>query len=104
MVSRYQKRISGPLLNRIHIEVPRVGYEKLSDERLGEASAAIQERVEAPRERQRIRLEGSNGMVTNADMGPAEVRDHCLVDEASRNLLRRPCSSSTWAPGPITVF
>ena len=38
MVSRYQKRISGPLLDRIdiHIEVPRVEYEKLSDERLGE--------------------------------------------------------------------
>jgi len=44
MVSRYQKRISGPLLDRvdIHIEVPQVEYEKLSDERLGEASAAIQ--------------------------------------------------------------
>ena len=42
MVSRYQKRISGPLLDRIdiHIEVPRVEYEKLSDERLGEPSAA----------------------------------------------------------------
>ena len=40
MVSRYQKRISGPLLDRIdiHIEVPRVEYEKLSDERLGEPS------------------------------------------------------------------
>jgi magnesium chelatase family protein len=38
MVSRYQKRISGPLLDRIdiHIEVPRVEYEKLSDDRLGE--------------------------------------------------------------------
>ena len=49
MVSRYQKRISGPLLDRIdiHIEVPRVEYEKLSDDRLGEPSAAIRARVEA---------------------------------------------------------
>jgi magnesium chelatase family protein len=41
MVSRYQKRISGRLLDRIdiHIEVPRVEYEKLSDERLGEPSS-----------------------------------------------------------------
>ena len=51
MLSRYQKRISGPLLDRIdiHIDVPRVEYEELSDERLGEPSAAIRERVEAAR-------------------------------------------------------
>jgi len=89
MVSRYQKRISGPLLDRIdiHIEVPRVEYDKLSDERLGEPSSAIQARVEAARERQRLRFEGT-GLRSNADMGPAEVRDHCQVDEAGKSLLR----------------
>jgi magnesium chelatase family protein len=58
MVSRYQKRISGPLLDRIdiHIEVPRVAYEKLSDDRLGEPSGVIQARVEAARECQQARL------------------------------------------------
>jgi magnesium chelatase family protein len=61
MVSRYQKRISGPLLDRIdiHIEVPRVEYEKLSDDRLGEPSAAIRAPVEAARERQSERFEGA---------------------------------------------
>ena len=51
MVSRYQKRISGPLLDRIdiHIEVPRVDYEKLSDERLGEPSILFQYRTGAIR-------------------------------------------------------
>jgi magnesium chelatase family protein len=51
MVSRYQKRISGPLLDRIdiHVDVPRVEYDKLSDDRLGEPSAVIRERVEAAR-------------------------------------------------------
>jgi magnesium chelatase family protein len=89
MVSRYQKRISGPLLDRIdiHIEVPRVEYEKLSDDRLGEPSAAIRERVEAARERQRRRFAGT-ALLTNADMGPAEVREYCPVDDAGRNLLR----------------
>ena len=89
MVSRYQKRISGPLLDRIdiHVDVPRVEYEKLSDDRLGEPSEAIRERVEAARERQRQRFEGT-GLLANADMGPAEVRTYCQVDEAGSNLLR----------------
>ena len=44
MVTRYQKRISGPLMDRIdiHVEVPRLDYEKLSDERLGEPSEDVQ--------------------------------------------------------------
>jgi len=90
MVSRYQKRISGPLLDRIdiHMDVPRVEYEKLSDHRLGEPSAAIQARVEAARERQRRRFQGRCGLLANADMGPAEVRDSCPVDEAGKSLLR----------------
>jgi len=71
MVTRYQKRISGPLLDRIdiHIEVPRVAYEKLSDDRMGEPSAAIRKRVEAARERQRARFRGTR-LLANADMGP----------------------------------
>jgi magnesium chelatase family protein len=58
MVSRYQKRISGPLLDRIdiHVEVPRVEYDKLTDDRLGEPSASIRVRVERAREVQRQRF------------------------------------------------
>lgn len=49
MVTKYQKRISGPLLDRIdiHIEVPRVDYEKLSGDRMGETSESICKRVQA---------------------------------------------------------
>ncbi len=49
---RYQNRISGPLLDRIdiHVEVPRVDYEELSSDRMGEPSAKIRERVERARE------------------------------------------------------
>ena len=66
---------SGPLLDRIdiHIEVPRVDYDKLSSDRLGEPSAAIRERVEAARDIQRKRFEGTV-LACNADTGPAEVR------------------------------
>lgn len=88
-ISRYQKRISGPLLDRIdiHLEVPRVEIEKLGDDRLGEASAAIRSRVEAGRQEQRGRLKGA-GLAANADMGPAEIRRFCTLNEPSRALLR----------------
>jgi len=90
IISRYQKRISGPLLDRIdiHVDVPRVEYEKLSDDRLGEPSAAIRARVEAARQRQRQRFAASERLLCNADMGPAEVREYCPLDDAGRGLLR----------------
>ncbi len=88
-ISRYQKRISGPLLDRIdiHVEVPRVDYHKLTDERLGEPSEAIQARVERVREVQRKRFAGTL-LSCNADMGPGEVRKICQLDETGRGLVR----------------
>lgn len=88
-VMRYQSRISGPLLDRIdiHVQVPRVDYEKLSGDRLGEPSAKIRERVERAREKQRARFEGTN-LQCNGDMGPGEVRRFCEVDDAGKSLLR----------------
>ena len=95
MVSKYQKRLSGPLLDRIdiHVEVPRVEYDKLSDERLGEPSADVRERVEAARERQRERFAAQEPGLgprcnCNADMQPADVRVFCAVDEAGKSLLK----------------
>jgi magnesium chelatase family protein len=92
-VTRYQKRISGPLLDRIdiHIGVPRLEYDKLSDDRLGEPSTAIRSRIEAARQRQRTRLE-SQGMACNADMGPGAVREHCPLDDECSALLRQAMS------------
>ncbi|MDP2660354.1 MAG: YifB family Mg chelatase-like AAA ATPase, partial [Dehalococcoidia bacterium] len=88
-IGRYQRRISGPLLDRIdiHIEVPRVEYEKLSDDRLGEPSEQVQKRVEAARARQRERFAGTS-IHSNAEMTPKEVRDHCRLDPVARELLR----------------
>ncbi|RME06442.1 MAG: ATP-binding protein [Anaerolineae bacterium] len=89
MITRYQKRISGPLLDRIdiHIEVPRVDYEKLSSDRLGEPSEVIRARVEAARERQRERFAGTS-LTTNADMRPTEIRRYCRLDDTGKALLR----------------
>ena len=60
-VTRYQKRISGPLLDRfdIHIEVPRVEYEKLADSRSGESSQAIRARVNEVRAGQKTSFDGT---------------------------------------------
>ncbi len=96
-VTRYQKRISGPLLDRIdiHIEVPAVDYEKLSERRLGETSAAIRQRVEKARQTQRQRFAGvqaADGEVSpvtcNADMRPAEVRKYYELDDTGRSLMK----------------
>src|SRR5687767_2826938 len=87
-IGRYQKRISGPLLDRIdiHLEVPRIPHEQLSDRRPGETSAAIQERVARAREIQATRFAGTT-LLTNADMGPKELRQHAALDDATETLL-----------------
>jgi len=91
-VTKYQKRISGPLLDRIdiHIEVPRVDYQKLSSDRMGESSETIRQRVEAARQIQRERFSKveSSHLFANADMRVAEVRQFCKLDEAGESLIR----------------
>ena len=91
-VTKYQKRISGPLLDRIdiHVEVPRVDYQKLSSDRLGESSECIRTRVEAARQRQCARFLGmkSNAVISNADMRVGEVRLFCKLDDAGESLIR----------------
>jgi len=88
-VSRYQKRISGPLLDRIDIfvEVPRIDYEKLADDRLGESSEVVRLRVEQARSIQRQRFNGTK-LNCNADMTPLEVREFCQVEPNAQSLLQ----------------
>lgn len=88
-VARYQKRISGPLLDRIdiHVEVPRVDYEKLADKRQAETSAVIRARVQAARSRQLQRFTGTK-LTCNAEMGPAEVHAFCTVEPSGEKLLK----------------
>jgi magnesium chelatase family protein len=98
MVSKYQKRISGPLLDRfdIHIEVPRVDYDKLTQTRLGESSSQIRERVENSRSNQIQRFvqeqidpdQPVKIRTCNADMGPAEIRKYCQVDASGEQIMK----------------
>jgi len=98
MVTKYQKRISGPLLDRIdiHIEVPRVDYEKLSGDRLGETSESIQQRVQTARDIQHARFTNPDSPVTNvlcnADMRVGEVRQFCKLQDEGQSLMRAAMS------------
>jgi len=89
LVSRYQKRISGPFIDRVDIfvEVPHIDYEKLADERLGEKSDKVQARVKAARLIQQRRFEGTK-LTCNAEMTPPEVREFCQAEESAQSLLK----------------
>jgi magnesium chelatase family protein len=104
LVTKYQKRISGPLLDRIdiHIKVPRVNYEKLSGDRVGESSESIRARVQAARNIQQARftnpksLFSNNGsptdIICNADMRVGEIRQFCKLPEDGQRLMRAAMS------------
>ncbi len=91
-IERYMSRISGPLLDRIdiHIEVPAVPFEELGSSLPGTSSGAMREQVESARARQQQRFAGSNSLY-NALMSSRELRQHCPLDAAGRNLLRDSC-------------
>ena len=86
---RYQKKISGPLLDRIdlNIEVPRVEFEKLSARELGEPSVDIRERVERARVIQSERFQNSV-IHTNSEMRAADMLAHCQLGSDSSALLK----------------
>jgi magnesium chelatase family protein len=88
-VDRYQKRLSGPLLDRIdlHVDVPRVEYEKLASDGVAESSANVRGRVEAARERQWARFTGG-AVASNAEMGIRELKRHCSLDATGDALLK----------------
>ena len=90
-VKRYISRISGPLLDRIDIEVelPAVSYDELSARQAtGESSAAIRERVVRARAFAAARMQGEKGIFCNAQLDAAGIRKYCVADDAAMTLLR----------------
>jgi magnesium chelatase family protein len=89
LVTRYQRRISGPFIDRVDIfvEVPHIDYEKLTDARRCETSERVQARVTAARMRQLKRFHGTR-LTCNAEMTPTEIRDLCKVEDAAQSLLK----------------
>lgn len=89
-VVRYRGRVSGPLLDRIdvQVEVAALSERELLGVRDSESSAAIRARTEAARARQARRFGSEHGVHANAQMQPRHVRTHCTVDVAGEALLR----------------
>lgn len=90
-IKKYMSRISGPLLDRIdiQIEVSSLTFDDLSTAEAGESSAVIRERVNAARSMAVKRFsEGNEGIYANADMSSSQIRRYAKVDEAGMALLR----------------
>ncbi len=89
-IERYRKKISGPLLDRIdlHVEVPRLDFEKLTSVETGESSEKIRARVEEARERQNKRFR-ELPIETNAEMKNRELKKFCVINDTSIELMRQ---------------
>jgi magnesium chelatase family protein len=89
-IARYLRRVSGPLLDRIdlHIEVPAVKLREITGGSTGEKSADIRERVIAARQRQQERFKLKPKITCNARMGTRELKAHCVLDEATLEILK----------------
>ena len=87
-VSRYGKRLSGPLLDRIDIfvDVPSVDYEKLTAPPGADRSENVRARTERAREIQRARFTGTS-LLTNSEMGPNEVHKFCQLGEQASAMM-----------------
>ena len=84
----YLNRISGPLLDRmdIEVEVPHVEYKDMAGDEPSESSAAIKERVEAAR-RLQIERYGAEGIFCNAGITPQMLRKYCVLTPAAERIL-----------------
>ncbi len=88
-VTRYKNRISGPLLDRIDvfIEVPRIEYDKLVAPPNTESSHQVAQRIKLARSAQENRFQNST-IITNSEMGPVQVWEHCQLDQPAQSLMR----------------
>lgn len=90
VVRRYLNKISGPLMDRIdlQVEVAAVKFEELTDARKGESSEKIRQRVISARKLQEIRFKNKAGLHYNAQLSPKLIELHCKIDKAAKQLLK----------------
>ncbi len=93
-IARYRSKISGPLLDRIdiHVEVPAIAYEQLTQLEKGEPSTAIRERVVRAREIQQQRYQNEPGTHCNANMRSKNLHRICRMEPDAEQILRTAMS------------
>jgi magnesium chelatase family protein len=87
-IFKYQKKISGPLLDRIdlHVEVPRLSYDKITDTQGLKTSAQIKQRVETARSVQKDRFSKAK---TNSEMNIIELKKYCVLGDRQKLVLKQ---------------
>ncbi len=90
-VQKYLNRVSGPLMDRIdlHVEVTPVSFDQMTENRKAESSDTIRQRVIKAREIQSKRFENLPGIYSNSMMSPQLVKEICILDELSKNILKK---------------
>ena len=90
-IKQYLGKISGPLLDRIdlHIEVPAVKYDELTDKAPAESSKEIKKRVESARKIQKERFKNDKGIYCNAQMTEKMVEKYCALGEQEQLVLKQ---------------
>lgn len=93
-IIRYQKKVSGPILDRIdiHIEVPRIKYEKLADEKVAEESAKVKIRVQKARDAQAVRFK-SKKIKSNSEMGAKDIKEYCRLEGDAEKMIAQAVDS-----------
>ncbi|MDA3839623.1 MAG: YifB family Mg chelatase-like AAA ATPase [Patescibacteria group bacterium] len=93
-VMNYKKKISGPILDRIdlHVEVPRISFEKLSSQNDEEDSEIIRRRVQSSRNIQTTRFKDTN-YKSNSEMSSNSIKEYCPVDEDTKAILKKAANS-----------
>lgn len=100
-IARYRQKLSGPIMDRIdlHIEVPRLKFEKLSSNHLSEKSKSIRTRVVKARVIQKNRFKKSQrNFITNSEMDSKSLREFCTIGEQERQLLQTAVRQMNLSP------
>lgn len=103
-IRQYRSKISGPLMDRmdIQVEVPRLSYDELSRPGEEESSSKIRDRVACARNIQAKRFHGDSCCFNNANMGQDQIRIHCVLDPDGERLIKKAMdrlnlSARAWA-------